>query len=67
MRDLNAELKMFQIIDSEFAKALYDSFPGFILNGQGQSGADFHAYMHEENKFFENTEYCYKQPLEFFI
>lgn len=37
-----------------------------MLNGWGQSGPNFHAYMHKENRYFLNSDYYYKKSLEFF-
>ena len=60
------DLDRFRQIDKDFNAILYDCFHGLILDGNGQSGPVFRAYMHIQNKQYVNTEYYYKGKKEFF-
>ena len=65
MEDLEAQLQIFRKIDLLHNEALFESFAG-VFNGWGQSGPDFYAHMHNENRYFEKSDYYYTGSLEFF-
>lgn len=61
------DLERFRKMDEEFNEVIFNSFKGLMaIEGNGQSGPEFRAYMHKKNKFYLNTEYYYKEKKEFF-
>lgn len=52
MEDLNSHLQTFQKVDSLRNNALQENFPGIQLDGWGQSGPDFYAYLPKKKSSF---------------
>ncbi|MBI5856666.1 MAG: DUF2971 domain-containing protein [Sphingobacteriales bacterium] len=66
MENQNNDLQIFQKVDELRNDALQKSFNGISINGCGQSGPDFYAYIPESNDKFINSDYYYKGDLHFF-
>jgi hypothetical protein len=66
MSQFEDDILHFQKIDKEFEEIILKSFRGLFLDGQGNSGPYFHAYISSKNQFFENTDYFYHEELDFF-
>ncbi len=62
---LEEELEYFHKIDEEFESIILKYFPGLFIESRGNSGPNFHASFHNNNRFFEKTEYFYNDDLEF--
>jgi Protein of unknown function (DUF2971) len=66
MENPDPNLQIFQKFDELRNEALRENFNGVSINGWGQSGPDFYAYVPESNRNFQNSDYYYKDSLEFF-
>lgn len=63
---MESDLEFGHKIDGLHSAAFRECFPGLRFHGQGQTGAEFHAYLHSENRNFSNSDYYYQGDLEFF-
>jgi hypothetical protein len=63
---MESDLEFDHKIDGLHSAAFRECFPGLRFHGQGQTGAQFYAYLHSENRYFVNSDYYYRGDLEFF-
>jgi hypothetical protein len=66
MDDFEKKIEQMLKIDKEFDNIILGVFKSLFLQGHGNTGDNFHADITKHNKYFENTDYFYKGPLEFF-
>ena len=66
MEDQERQLATFQRIDALRNEAFYQNFAGIPLHGWGQSGPTFYAYLPKANRYFIDSNYYYRNKLEFF-
>ncbi len=66
MANFNDDIKFFHQVDKEFEQIILKYFNGLMIDGQGNSGPNFHATISPKNRFFETTDYFFTGKLEFF-
>lgn len=66
MTDQEKQLEAFHRIDALHSEAFRSCFKGLRFHGWGQTGPDFHAYLHKENRYFADSDYYYRGEREFF-
>lgn len=63
---MDDQLKYIEKIDKEFRAVIHNRFPKNFIQNWGSSGPYFHAHFATQNLYFKDTEYYYKNDLEFF-
>ena len=66
MTNFDENMVFFQKVDKEFEQIILKSFKGLMIDGQGNSGPNFHATISKRNIFFNTTDYFYNGKLDFF-
>lgn len=63
---MSDQLETIVNIEKEFHQIVKRIFPNNFLQSSGSSGLHFTAQFSNQNLYFQNTEYSYKDDLEFF-
>ena len=64
-KNLQNQLNYMHEVDTYFECIIRECSSGIPLNGQGNSGPNFHAYLSNHNRDFYNSQYYYKKPMKF--